>query len=121
MNTEWIKITLILFCTALLLNCEGKRKSIDTSGNITPKIEKKITVYGSVNCDHCVEFRNMMDSVKMKYEFKDAEAHEKYYTEMVLKVQASSYNGSILFPVLEVGDKILVRPEFVDFMKAVNQ
>ncbi len=121
MTNHFIKFALILSFIAFIFSCESKTKSIDTSGNITPKVEKKITVYGSVNCDHCNEFRVKMDSAKLKYEFKDAEANEQYYNELVLKIQQSKFPGYISFPVLEVGDKLMVRPNFDDFMKEVNQ
>lgn len=116
-----MKFALILTCIAFIFSCESKTKSIDTSRNITPKVEKKITVYGSINCDHCIEFREKMDSVKLKYEFKDAETNEKYYNELLLKIQQANYPGYVSFPVLLVGDQLLVRPNFVDFMKVVNQ
>lgn len=121
MKNNFMAFALILSSIAFSFSCESKTKSIDTSGNITPKVEKKITVYGSVNCDHCLEFRVKMDSVKLKYEFKDAEANETYYNELLLKIQRANYPGYISFPVLEVGDQLLVRPNFVDFMKVVNQ
>ena len=121
MKNDFIKIGLISYFIVFLFSCEGKRTSIDTSGNITPKVEKKITVYGSENCDHCLEFRVKLDSVKLKYEFKDAEANEKYYNELLKKIQLASYKGYVSFPVLEVGDEILVRPDFHEFMKLVNK
>lgn len=121
MKTHFMKFALILTCIAFIFSCESKTKSIDTSRNITPKVEKKITVYGSINCDHCIEFREKMDSVKLKYEFKDAETNEKYYNELLLKIQQANYPGYVSFPVLLVGDQLLVRPNFVDFMKVVNQ
>ena len=101
--------------------CESKRKSIDTSGNLTPKAVKEITIFGSENCDHCIEFRDKMDSLNLTYEFKDAEANEKFYNELLLKIQQANYKGYVSFPVLEINDKIYVKPEFSDFLKILSE
>ena len=61
-----------------------------------------------------------MDSVKLKYEFKDAEANSNYYNELVLKIQQANYKGYVEFPVLDVDGKIYVRPEFTEFLKLLN-
>jgi len=116
-----MKSALILCCIVFLYNCEGKRKSIDTSGNITPVIKKEITIYGSENCDHCIDFRKKMDSVKLEYTFKDTEVNEKYYQELLLKIQQAQFKGYVSFPVLDVNDKIYVHPEFSDFIKILSQ
>lgn len=108
-------------CTIFVLSCETNRKSIDTSGNMTPKVTKNITVYGSEDCDHCIEFRNKMDSAKIKYEFKDAEANEKYYNELLLKIQQANFKGYVAFPVVDINDKIYVRPEFSEFLKILDE
>ena len=110
-----------IVCIVVVFGCRSKRKSIDTSGNITLKVEKHITVYGSINCDHCLEFRNKLDSVGIKYEFKDAEANEQYYTELLFKIQQASFKGYVSFPVLEVNDKIYVKPDFSEFMKILSK
>lgn len=114
----------LLFAIVLIvavIGCESKRKSLDTSGNITAVVEKKITLFGSENCDHCIVFRKKMDSVNLKYEFKDAEANEKYYKELLFKIQQANFKGYVSFPVLVVNDKIYVKPEFEEFMKIVSK
>jgi glutaredoxin len=112
---------LLVSLIALLISCEGKRKSIDTSGNITPIAKKEITIYGSENCDHCIEFREKMDSLKLEYIFKDAEANEKYYQELLLKIQQANFKGYVSFPVLDINDKIYVKPEFSEFMQILSK
>lgn len=112
-----LKGTIILILTFMFFHCENKRKSIDTSANITPQVQKHVTIYGSENCDHCIEFRNKMDSAKLKYEFKDAEANEKYYQELLMKIQQANYKGYVSFPVIDINDRIFVRPEFSEFLK----
>lgn len=110
---------LIIFSLAFVA-CDGNKKSIDTSGNITPIIQKHITIFGSENCDHCIEFRKKMDSVNLSYEFKDAEADEKYYNELMLLIQQANYKGYVQFPVIDVDDKIYVRPDFNEFLKLLE-
>lgn len=108
---------IILIIAFFFNNCENKRKSIDTSANITPVVEKKVTIYGSENCDHCIEFRQQMDSIKFKYEFKDAEANEKNYQELLLKIQQANFKGYVSFPVIDIDGKIFVRPDFSEIQK----
>ena len=113
----------LLFATVLIvvtIGCESKRKSIDTSGNLTPGVVKKITLFGSENCDHCIAFRKKMDSVNLKYEFKDTEANEQYYKDLLFKIKQANFKGYVSFPVLEVNDKIYVKPEFENFIKIVS-
>jgi len=119
MNKALLKISLIFILTFLFFNCENRRKSIDTSANITPQAQKHVTIYGSENCDHCIEFRHKMDSAKLVYEFKDAEANEKYYQELLMKIQQANYKGYVSFPVIDINDKIFVRPEFSEFLKVM--
>jgi len=56
-----------------------------------------------------------------KYEFKDAEANEEYYKELLFKIQQANFKGYVSFPVLDVDGKIYVKPEFEDFMMIVSK
>lgn len=120
MNNIPLKYTVAFAFIILFFSCESKRKNIDTSGNTTPEIEKIVTIYGSENCDHCIDFRIKMDSAKFKYEFKDAEANEKNYQELLLKIQQANFNGYVSFPVIEINGEIYVRPEFSDIYKIIS-
>ncbi len=111
----------IAICIAAGFACENKKTNIDTSGNLTPVVEKIITVYGSKNCDHCNDFRNKLDSANLKYEFKDAEANEQYYKELLLKIQQANFKGYVSFPVLEIDNKIYVKPSFEEFMSIISE
>ncbi len=121
MNYTIGKLLFIIVIIGAVGGCENKNRNIDTSRNFTPVVEKKITLFGSENCDHCIAFRKKMDSVNIKYEFKDAEAHEKYYQELLLKIQQANFKGYVSFPVLEVDNKIYVRPDFSEFMKLLSK
>ncbi len=116
---KYFKLSILLFAF-FILGCENKQNKIDTSGNITPKVEKSIIVYGSESCDHCVDFRKKADSLKIKYTFKDAEANEAYYNELVNKIQQAGIPGYISFPVIDLDGKIYIRPEFHEFLKLLE-
>jgi len=120
MNNFPLKYTVAIVFMILIFSCKSKRENIDTSGNTTPEIEKIVTIYGSENCDHCLDFRKKMDSAKFKYEFKDAEANEKYYQELLLKIQQANFKGYVSFPVIDINGEIYVRPEFSDIQKIIS-
>jgi glutaredoxin 3 len=105
----------------LLFACENKQKSIDTSGIKTKAATKSIIFYGSENCDHCMEFRQKADSLKIKYTFKDCEADERNYNELALKIQQANLPGYISFPVVEINGKLYIRPEFDQFLKLIEK
>ncbi len=112
-------IALLLLLTSL--SCKSKRQNIDTSGNITPSVQKTIAVYGSESCDHCIDFRKQLDSAMLKYTFYDVEADERYFNEMMRKIQSANYRGYIGFPVVDVEGKIYVRPDFRIFISEINR
>jgi glutaredoxin len=115
------QILFVFFVGILTVSCDTKKKSIDTGGNLTPKVEKTIIIYGSESCDHCLIFRHKIDSLNIKYDFRDAEANEKYYNELVVKVQRAKISDYIAFPVIDIDGKLLVRPELDVFLNALEQ
>ena len=121
MITKSTKIFFLAAIIAFYTLCQGKQNRIDTSGNITPHVVKNITVYGSENCDHCLEFRQKADSLKIKYAFKDAEANEANYNELVRKIQQTGVPGYISFPVVEINEKLYIRPEFEEFLRLIAE
>ena len=117
-----LNLALLLLLMVPIASCESKvKKAIDTSKNITPKMEHDITIYGSENCDHCIAFRKSIDSVSVKYVFKDVEANEQYYNELVQKIQQAQYSSYVSFPVLDIDGKLYVRPKFDEFMKVIEK
>lgn len=121
MKIRFAGILLIFFGVAIVSGCQKKKESIDTSGNINPVVQKTITVFGSENCDHCVEFRHKADSLHIAYLFKDAEANEQYYNELLGKIQKANFQGYVAFPVIDIDGKIYVRPEFDEFLKLISE
>lgn len=120
MKLFYTQILLVFFVGMLAFSCETKKKSIDTTGNLTPKVEKTIIIYGSESCDHCLIFRQKIDSLNIKYDFRDAEANEKYYNELMFKIQQANFKEYISFPVIDIDGKLLVRPELDVFLKALE-
>ncbi len=116
-----LKLSLFILFLAVVFRCETKKESIDTSKNIKPKIEHSITIFGSENCDHCIAFRKSVDSVAVSYIFKDVEANEQYYNELLQKIQVANYKGYVSFPVLDIDGKLYVKPEFGEFMKIIGK
>jgi hypothetical protein len=57
----------------------------------------------------------------VKYIFKDVEANEQYYNELVQKIQLANYKGYVSFPVLDIDGKLYVKPEFDEFMKIIGK
>ena len=105
----------------LLSFCQTKKPSIDTSQNITPTVKKEITIYGSENCDHCIDFRKQVDSLGIAYIFKDVEADEALFNELSMKIQQANYGGYVSFPVIDIDNKIYVKPEFDQFLRLVSE
>ena len=111
---------LIFFVGILSFGCETKKKNIDTSSNLTPSVEKEIIIFGSENCDHCIQFRQKADSLNIKYLFKDAEANEQYYNELMMIIQQSNFKEYVGFPVVVIDGKLYVRPEFDTFLTLID-
>lgn len=120
MKFFYTQILLVFFVGMLIVSCDTKKKSIDTTGNLSPKVEKNIIIYGSESCDHCIIFRQKIDSLNIKYDFRDAEADEKYYNELMFKIQQAKYTDYIGFPVIDIDGKLLVRPELDVFLEALE-
>ena len=116
-----LNLALFAIFIVALFSCDPKKKTIDTSENIKPKVEHSITVFGSENCDHCIAFRKSVDSIAVKYIFKDVEANEQYYNELVQKIQLANYKGYVSFPVLDIDGKLYVKPDFDEFMKIIGK
>lgn len=115
------RILLVTSIAFIAVVCNSKKDSIDTSNNTVPEAQKELIIYGSENCDHCLEFRQKIDSMKIDYVFKDAEANENYYNELAAKINRANLQGYIAFPVIEIDGRLMVRPEFDNFLSVYNQ
>ena len=99
------KVIYILVPFVLLLACQNKQEQT-----------KKIIVYGSDNCHHCVDFKAQLDSVGFTYDFRDVEFNEMMNNEMVSKVRASGVQGGFKYPVIDIEGNILVAPELQEVL-----
>jgi len=97
------KIYGIILLALVAYSCQSNSSSVAQT--------KSIIVYGSDNCDHCVDFKAQLDSIGYKYDFKDVEFNQVMANEMVSKVQQAGLAGQISYPVIDVEGTILVAPE----------
>ncbi len=76
---------------------------------------RDVVIYGSMTCDHCIDFMKKADSLSVKYTFKDVETNTQYYNELVKKIEDAKFQDYVSFPVVEVDGRIHVNPEFQEF------
>jgi glutaredoxin len=120
MKTGFLRIGYVMLAVVAFA-CKSKTQKIDTSGNVTPEIQRTIVVYGSESCDHCMEFLHKVDSMNIEYTFKDAEASEQHYQELLQRVQAANFSGYVSFPVVVIDEQLHVRPEFEEFLTLISK
>jgi len=99
------KVALVCFSLILFWACQ----SADTNKS-SIKQTKEIIVYGSNNCDHCVDFKAQLDSVGLTYDFRDVEFDDAMNNELYRKVQEAKITGRINYPVIDIEGKIMVTP-----------
>ena len=105
------KVALVSLSLALLCFCQNPG-----TNNSSVKQTKDIIVYGSNNCDHCVDFKAQLDSVGFTYDFRDVEFNDAVANEMYNKVQAAKIQGRINYPVIDVDGKIMVAPSLSEVL-----
>lgn len=113
-------IIISLACMIAVQGCmiDGKDKQADATASAGDE-QKTILIYGSVECSHCVEFRDKLDSAGLEYTFYDVEKDQSKGEEMMLKVQKTGFQGYVRFPVVEVGGVVRVSPSFESVEKAL--
>lgn len=106
-----LKISPVLFLAfSLVLSCAGKKE------------QKNLIVYGSSDCDHCMVFKDRLDSAEIIYEFRDLKIEEKRYDiELLEKIQAANYKGYVHFPVMDIEGKIMVKPELEEVVESLYE
>lgn len=101
---KWAVLILVLFLG--LYSC-----NLDASRGKSLKQKSVITVYGSKTCHHCTVFETWLDEQKLKYTFYDVNTDKEARMEMLNKVKGAKIKGRILYPVVDIDGKILIRPE----------
>lgn len=109
-------IALLSITFSLLQSCTNSSQSLagaDTEETKAPTI----VIYGSNTCHHCVDFKNKLDSVGLKYVFNDVEVDERQAQVMIQLVQSANHQGGIQFPVVYLNDKeVMIAPDFNSFL-----
>jgi glutaredoxin len=110
-----------IFSLALLLLIGFQQCMVDgnSAGESTEVAvtQKTIIVYGSDECQHCVDFKKQLDDAGLEYTFHDLEKDQSKVNEMLTKVQRTGYRGNISYPVVDVGGQIVISPRFENFRK----
>ena len=96
---------LVCFSLVLWWACKGPENNQSSI-----KQTKEIIVYGSNNCDHCVDFKAQLDSIGFAYDFRDVEFDDAMNNELYRKVQEANIMGRINYPVIDIEGKIMVAP-----------
>jgi len=105
----------------LLIACTESKREKKESGNKTGEIEnkskprgpqKKIIVYGSMECNHCHEFRRKLESKGISYEFRDVDNNDVYFIELQDLIRSINYKGYVNYPVIDIEGEVYVDPDF---------
>lgn len=83
--------------------------------------QKNVTIYGSITCDHCIDFMSNLDEASIGYSFKDVEANATNMEELKLLINKLNYKGYVGYPVVLVGEELLVSPEMDQFQTLLNK
>ena len=110
--TNLAKTLVAVFMILAIISCSAKKESVD---KVTQKT--KITVYGSNECDHCLEFKAELDKANLVYTFYDVNQSEQRSGEMMMKIRALRIEGNIALPVVEVGDRLFIAPKIEQVLK----
>jgi len=108
----------------LLIGCENTKSDRQESGterttdqedqSKSRGPQKTIIVYGSMECNHCHEFRRKLESKGIIYEFRDVDKNDAYYMEMQKLILSINYNGYVRYPVIDIEGEVFVNPDFGD-------
>lgn len=110
--TKFLRALAILFLSLAVLSCSPSGKDENTSAaSSAPASQKQMLVYGSNECDHCINFKKKMDSLGIKYTFFDVNVDESKANEMLAKLQQARFVGNITLPVVDIEGRVMVNPD----------
>ena len=107
----------------LLIACAESKREHKESVNAEVDIENKsksrgpqknIIVYGSMECNHCHEFRRKLESKGIAYEFRDVDENDAYFLELQNLIRSINFKGYISYPVIDIEGEVYVNPNFRD-------
>ena len=76
--------------------------------------QKNIIVYGSMECNHCHEFRRKLESKGITYEFRDVDENDAYFIELQNLIRSINFKGYVSYPVVNIEGEVYVKPDFRD-------
>jgi glutaredoxin len=118
-----LKYLFIIAGIFLLIACSESKREKQESGNASGEIEnkskskgqqKKIIVYGSMECNHCHEFRRKLESKGISYEFRDVDENDAYFIELQNLIRSINFKGYVSYPVINIEGEVFVNPDFRD-------
>lgn len=96
----------VIFCSLFIFT--GKLIAIEKTD---------ILIYGREGCFNCKAMKRNLDAEKIPYTFYDVDIDDTKNSEMWKKVYTISKSGSVTFPVMDIGGKILICPGFEEVKK----
>ncbi|MFP4093778.1 MAG: glutaredoxin family protein [Cyclobacteriaceae bacterium] len=115
------KIKIFSFALLLMIGLQqcmidGKSEQADSEQAVA---QKEIIVYGSDECNHCVDFKKKLDDAGLEYTFYDVEKDQSKVNDMLMVVQRAGIRGNINYPVVVVDGDVQISPTFEQFQKAM--
>jgi glutaredoxin len=116
-----LKYLFIIAGVFLLFACSESKREKQESENASGEIEnkskpsgpqKKIIVYGSMECNHCHDFRRKLESKGISYEFRDVDENDAYFIQLQNLIRSINYQGYVSYPVIDIEGEIYVNPKF---------
>ena len=118
-----LKYHFLIFGLFLLVACSESNRHRQEHGSTkeTPEEEsklrgpqKKVIVYGSMECNHCHEFRRKLESKGITYEFRDVDENDEHFIELQNLIKSINYKGYVSYPVIDIEGAVFVNPDFRD-------
>ena len=119
-SLKYLFFTIGLF---LIISCENgkreKKEPVKSNNEIENKTkprgqQRNIIVYGSMECNHCHEFRRKLESKGITYEFRDVDEIDAYFIELQNLIKSVNYKGYVSYPVIRIEGEVYVNPDFSD-------
>ena len=116
-----LKYLFIIAGVFLLFACSESKREKQESENASGEIEdkskpsgpqKKILVYGIMECNHCHDFRRKLESKGISYEFRDVDENDAYFIQLQNLIRSINYQGYVSYPVIDIEGEIYVNPKF---------
>lgn len=88
----------------------------------TAQDQNRITIYGSNECDHCINLKKSLDSAKIEYVFYDVDVDQSKELEMIGKLRKHQVKGNISLPVVDLNDeKLLIGADYKKLSEALKE